>query len=191
MCLLRAESVRAGCSDLCPVGYLQGQRLNSLSEQPVPVLDHLHSKKVSYVYMKFLVFSMCSLPLVLSLGRGWVCCLYSSHRVFMCMNKSPWAFSRLRSPSSLCLSSYVRYSSPLITFAVLCWTRSSMSTSHCGELTTGPSAPDVSCQGWVEGKAQLSAGNALSNAAQNDFSLLFKRTHWWLIMSFFFLFFFF
>lgn len=103
MCLLRPESVRAGCSDLCPVGYLQGQRLNSLFEQPVPVLDHLHRKKLSYVYMKFLVFSMCSLPLVLSLGRGWVCCLYSSHRVFMCMDKSPWAFSRLRSPSSLLL----------------------------------------------------------------------------------------
>jgi len=36
-------------------------------------------------------------------------------------------FSRLNSPRSLSLSSYVRCSSPLIIFVVLCWTLSSMS----------------------------------------------------------------
>ena len=45
--------------------YLQGWRLHNISGQPIPVLCHLHSKKVFRRHL--LCFSVCPSPLVLSL----------------------------------------------------------------------------------------------------------------------------
>ena len=42
-----------------------------ISEQPVPVLDHLHSKKVSYVYMKFPVCQFVAINSCLVTGHRW------------------------------------------------------------------------------------------------------------------------
>jgi len=66
-----ARSPTAGCIGPCPGGleYLQRTRLHNLPGQPVPGLSHPQSKQVlPHVQTELLCFSLCPLPLVLSLG---------------------------------------------------------------------------------------------------------------------------
>jgi len=69
--LLKQGHLEQAAQNLVQVGleYLQRRRLHSLPRQPVPVLCHPQSEDVlPHVRQNFLCFSLCPLPLVLSLG---------------------------------------------------------------------------------------------------------------------------
>jgi len=68
---LKQGHLQQAAQDLVQGGleYLQRRRLHSLPGQPVPVLRHPQSEEVlPHVQTNFLCFSLCPLPLVLSLG---------------------------------------------------------------------------------------------------------------------------
>lgn len=100
-------------------------------------LFHTQSKNRTkhFLFMfkqNFLHFTLCPLPLVLSwvLQRtAWLCLLYAHIRCLLILVRSSWASSRLKSPSPLSLSSFVRCFRPLITITALHWTHLSMSMS--------------------------------------------------------------
>lgn len=68
--LLKGGSIRHTCKGLCALldfEHLQGWRIHKFSGQPVPVFDHLHSKKKSFFF--FLNGISCvSMLLILSLS---------------------------------------------------------------------------------------------------------------------------
>lgn len=69
--LLKAVSVSADCSGLCPLAfeYLQGWRFHNLSGQPLALFDHHYSGKKTKQFFKEipLYFNFYLLPLVFSL----------------------------------------------------------------------------------------------------------------------------
>ena len=91
---------------------IQGWRLHSLTEQPVPVLGHPHSK-IAFpdVHREPRVFQFVLIASGSVTGHHWKkpvsLCFAPPHQVFIPMNKIPLSllFSRLNSPSSLGLSS--------------------------------------------------------------------------------------
>ena len=122
--LLKARSTTADCSGSCPVRFQIRARWrpHNLSEQPVPRFDHPHSRKVfCYFKWNFLDFSLCSLPLVLSLSaveKSLAPSSYSFPSDIYTHWQDPLPPSlfllRLNNPSSLSLSSYNRCSSLFI-----------------------------------------------------------------------------
>ena len=112
--------------------YLQGGSFHSLPGQPVPVLGHPHSKKCFLIFRGNIpCFSLCSLPLDLSLGTTEKSLALSSlHLPFSylyMLTRSPWAFSPLGwTVTALSPSSQERCSRPLIIFMALCGTLSNM-----------------------------------------------------------------
>lgn len=69
----QAEPPRAGCSGLCPGGFevFQGVRFHSLLGKAIHSSVYPHSKSVSlYSEGTTCVFSLCPLPLVLSLSTA-------------------------------------------------------------------------------------------------------------------------
>ena len=70
---LKQGKPRAGCLGTCPDSFAhhQGWRFHNLSGQLVPVLGHPHSKKCFSLFRQHLLcFSLCPLPLVLSLDTA-------------------------------------------------------------------------------------------------------------------------
>ena len=99
--------------------YLQGWRLHSRSQQPVPLFDRSHSKKAflrlnGISVFKTVCVASCPFNGCHSEESG---CTFSvlSHHVFIHIDKIPLnlLFSRLNGPSSFSLSLYVRCCSPL------------------------------------------------------------------------------
>ena len=69
--LPKQSHLQQAAQDLVQAGleYLQRRRIHSPSGQPVPVLRHPQREEVlPYVQMELPIFSLCPLPLVLSLG---------------------------------------------------------------------------------------------------------------------------
>ena len=104
--------------------------------QPVLVLCHPHTKKCFFMFLwNLLCFSLCLLPLVLSLATTKTSLSPpSSHPPFRYsyrLIRFPLSllFPRLNGPGFPSLSSQERCSSPLIILAPLSWTPSSISTS--------------------------------------------------------------
>lgn len=100
------------------------------------------SEKCASCFFAFFFFSWCQfgiswisfiVPLLLILSPGTIenssLIFPPSQQVFTHIDKILLSllFFRLNSPSSLCLSSYIRCSHSIVIFVVLCWTRSSMS----------------------------------------------------------------
>ena len=122
----------------------------------------------------FLCFNLYTVPLMpLSTTEKSLApsSLHPPSRHLHTLIRYPWAFSSLGWTliTFLSLSSYERYSSPLIIFVILRWT---CSTTSMPLLYWGAqhSTPGVSHQGWVEGKDRFPrpAGNALPNTAQES-----------------------
>lgn len=105
-------------------------------------LEQVAQKNVLVVSLPFFFFSWCQfgiswisfiVPLLLILSPGTIenssLIFPPSQQVFTHIDKILLSllFFRLNSPSSLCLSSYIRCSHSIVIFVVLCWTRSSMS----------------------------------------------------------------
>uniref|UniRef100_A0A8B9QH24 Glycoprotein endo-alpha-1,2-mannosidase n=2 Tax=Apteryx owenii TaxID=8824 RepID=A0A8B9QH24_APTOW len=116
--------------------YLQGCGLHSLSRKPVSMFSYPCSKEVFLMFKwNFLCFSLCPLPLILSLGTTEKSLAPSSldppiRYLYLLIRISlSLLFSRLNRPSSLSFFSYKQCSSPLIVFVALCWTCSSRSVS--------------------------------------------------------------
>lgn len=121
--LLKRAQLLQVAQDYAQMGfeYLQAGRPHNLPGKPVPVFGHPHSKKTT-----FLIFRICAHRFLrcewAPLRRAWLCLLYSSHLVFIHINKTPLShlFCRLISLTSLSLSTYVRCSSTLTIFVALC-----------------------------------------------------------------------
>lgn len=71
--LAQAEPPRTDCPhDIqMALDYLQGWRLHNILNKPEPMLPHPHSKKMCFLMFRWnlLYFSLCPLPLVLSLAN--------------------------------------------------------------------------------------------------------------------------
>ena len=111
------------------------------------------------IWWKLLCFSLCPLPLILSLGtteRSLApssLCPPFSHLYTLTRSPLSLLSSRLNSPSSLYLSSEERYSGPLVLFLALHWT---LQRVHVSLVLESPELDTVLqmwphwC--WVEGK---------------------------------------
>ena len=143
--------------------HLQGQRPQNTSEYPVPVFDQLHRKKEKVsLKQNFLCFSLCPLPLVLSLGTTgkWLApfSLHPPFRYVYTQLRSPWAllFSRLNRLCCFSLSLYGRCFSPLTIFVGLCWVCSSMPLFLLYRGTqTGHSTPHVTSPAELREKVSV------------------------------------
>ena len=103
--------------------WWHGSDTPTASGQPVPGLSHSHSTKAFPDRWSLPHFSLCPLPLVLSLGTTEKSLapfsLQFSVRYLYSLIRSPWAFS---SPGwTVPFHPYERCSSPLIISMVLCW----------------------------------------------------------------------
>lgn len=124
----------------------------------------------------FLCFSLCPLPLVLSLGtteKSSVLFAFSL-QVFIHIDKIPLSlfFSRLNIPSSLSLSLHARCSSPLIIFVALHWTVSSMSWKRVSKWVPGNIAQNalgtvVFSLSFMLSKERMVPCNVISNVASS------------------------
>lgn len=119
-------SPTASCPVLCPEGLWVSPRMETPVHHVFWVLNQPLSKKVFFLLFKWILlyFRLCSSPLEMSL------CSTKRNLVVFFTPPPPifphgWdahlnlCYSRLKSPSTLCLSSYGRCFSALITFTVI------------------------------------------------------------------------
>lgn len=113
------------------------------SGQSMPVLHHLHSKKVFPLFRgNSLCFSVCPL---LQCCHSWLPHLCVLPSVFVHIDGIPPSllFSRMKNPSSLSLSSQVRWLSPSSSCHFAGLSSVAPFPSHPGEPRTGHSTTDV------------------------------------------------
>lgn len=145
------EHIAQGCNQ-AGYEYLQGQKLHSLSGQPLSLCDHSQrkKKKVFKLKQKILYFNLCPFALVLSRGTTKKSSAPFSLHTPPCISTQLIRFSlaqsflRLNSPSSFVLSLYDRCCKSCIFFLAFChysasdsllcweakhWTQSSRCTS--------------------------------------------------------------
>lgn len=109
------QSLQQQVAQGCPVGfcYLQGWKCHSLSEQPVPVFDHIYSRK-AYCFLHWNRIScipVCAHCLLschqASTRKAWLPRFYSPTRYLYTMTRLLWPlFSRLSSHGSQNLRLY-------------------------------------------------------------------------------------
>jgi len=137
--LLKQDHQEPGAQDHVQMAFecLQGGRLHNLSGQPLAILGHTHRVKKYFLMFRWtlLCFSLCPLPVVLSLGTTERSLALSASqppcRYLYTLRRCPLIrlFSRLNSPSSLSPAAQETWSCCLVIFMAICWMLFSMSMS--------------------------------------------------------------
>jgi len=100
--------------------YLQRRRIHNPSGQPVPVLVTLRGKKFFLMFRRnFLCFSLCLLPLVLSLGtteKSGPILLTLTFQIFISISKVPSQPSLLQAKQKMSLDCQKSSSTALLLF---------------------------------------------------------------------------
>lgn len=192
--VLRAGSATAGASGLCSAGFWISVKM--APPQLVPVFDHPHRKKKSCILVfrsDFPSFSVCSLPLVLSVGTTGESLAISTpyfHQIFTHGEDPPKTFllqdEQPQHSQSLflwqMLQSFNRSSGPALDW--LQYIRIFLTL----DSPEGDSALQMRLrsQWWVEGNNHLPwpAGKSLPNTAQDTVGCLCSKVallaHGWL-----------
>lgn len=138
-CLLKARKTRGDSWGHCTVWFWIFPWVENLSEQPLPLFDHPHSKKLFLRVSDCFCIAFC-IPLLLfhSLDitdeAGLVLFTLPSLEFYINRYYSTprLLFSTLSNPSSFSLSSYKRCFWPLNIFQILCWTLHYIHIFLCG-----------------------------------------------------------